>query len=139
MSSETMKILTLKIQILVLWIFIGASITAEVALYLYENGWIAQIISGEAGIGPANLVIWTCRWLIPFVLGFLTALLRDKPNRITNLVFGAIFLVFNIFQFAMRAATEQDLPAFLIIIILSSTVASALILWSAIRWRRLQE
>jgi len=134
-----MKILTLKIQILVLWIFTGASITAEVALYLYENGWIAKIISGEAGIGSVNLVIWTCRWLIPFVLAFLTALLRDKPNRITNLVFGAIFLVFNIFQFAMRVATGQDLPTFLIIIILASTVAAALILWSAVRWSKLQE
>jgi len=134
-----MKILTIKIQILVLWIFSGASITAEVALYLYESGWIAKIISGEAGISSANIVIWTCRWLIPFVLAFLTTILRDKPNRITNLVFGAIFLVFNIFQFAMRAATGQDLPTFLIIIILASTVATALILWSAIRWRRLQE
>jgi hypothetical protein len=134
-----MKILTLKIQILVLWIFTGASITAEVALYLYENGWIAKIISGEAGIGSTNLVIWICRWLIPFVLAFLTALLRDKPNRITNLVFGAIFLVFNIFQFVMRVATGQDLPTFLIIIILASTIAAALILWSAVRWPKLQE
>jgi hypothetical protein len=134
-----MKILTIKIQILVLWIFSGASITAEVALYLYENGWIAKIISGEAGIGSTNLVIWICRWLIPFVLAFLTALLRDKPNRITNLVFGAIFLVFNIFQFVMRVATGQDLPTFLIIIILASTIAAALILWSAVRWPKLQE
>jgi len=139
MSSDAMKILTLKIQILVLWIFAGASITAEVALYLYKSGLIAQIISGDAGIAPADLVIWTCRWLIPFVLAFLTVVLKDKSSRITNLVFGAVFLVFNIFQFAMRAATEQDLPAFLIIIIVSSTVAAALILWSAIRWPKLQE
>lgn len=134
-----MKTLTLKIQILVLWIFTGASITAEIALYLYEDSWIAKIISGDAGIGPANLVIWTCRWLIPFALAFLTVVLRDKASRMANLVFGAIFLVFNIFQFAMRAATEQDLPGFLIIIIVSSTVAAALILWSAVRWPKAQE
>jgi len=134
-----MKTLTLKIQILVLWIFTGASITIEVALYLYENGWIAKIISGDAGIGPANLVIWTCRWLIPFVLAFLTVLLNDKHSRTMNLVFGAIFLVFNIFQFAVRAATGQDLPAFLIIIVLFSTVAAALILWSAIRWPKAEQ
>jgi hypothetical protein len=139
MPGETMKILTLKIRILVLWIFTGASITAEVALYLYKNGLIAEIISGDAGIGPAELVIWTCRWLVPFVLAFLTVLLKDKASRTLNLVFGAIFLVFNIFQFAARAATEQDLPAFLIIIIVSSTVAAALILWSAIRWPKFQE
>jgi hypothetical protein len=139
MPGENMKILTLKIRILVLWIFTGASITAEVALYLYKNGLIAEIISGDAGIGPVELVIWTCRWLVPFVLAFLTVLLRDKASRMLNLVFGAIFLVFNIFQFAARAATEQDLPAFLIIIIVSSTVAAALILWSAIRWPKFQE
>jgi hypothetical protein len=137
--GEMMKILTLKIRILVLWIFTGASITAEVALYLYKTGLIAEIISGDAGIGPAELVIWTCRWLVPFVLAFLTVMLRDKASRILNLVFGAIFLVFNIFQFAARAATEQDLPAFLIIIIVSSTVAAALILWSAIRWPKFQD
>jgi hypothetical protein len=139
MPGETMKILTLKIRILVLWIFTGASITAEVALYLYKNGLIAEIISGDAGIGPAELVIWTCRWLVPFVLAFLTVLLRDKLSRMLNLIFGAVFLVFNIFQFAARAATEQDLPAFLIIIIVASTVAAALILWSAIRWPKFQE
>jgi hypothetical protein len=137
--GETMKILTLKIRILVLWIFTGASITAEVALYLYKNGQIADIISGDAGIAPADLIIWTCRWLVPFALAFLTVLLRDKASRALNIVFGAIFLVFNIFQFAARAATGQDLPAFLIIVIVSSTVAAALILWSAIRWPKFQE
>jgi hypothetical protein len=137
--GEMMKILTLKIRILVLWIFTGASITAEVALYLYKSGLIAEIISGDAGIGPAELVIWTCRWLVPFVLAFLTVLLRDKTSRMLNLVFGAIFLVFNIFQFAARVATGQDLPAFLIIIIVSSTAAAALVLSSAIRWPKFQE
>ena len=134
-----MKTLTLKIQILVLWIFTGASITAEVALYLYENGWIAKIISGDADIGPTDLVIWTCRWLIPFVLAFLTVVLKDRPSRTLNLVFGTIFLVFNVFQFAMRAATGQDLPAFLIIIVLFSTVAAVLILWSAVKWPKSEE
>lgn len=133
-----MKILTLKIRILVLWIFTGASITAEVALYLYENGWIGKLISGEAGIGPGNLVIWTCRWLIPFVLAFLTVALKNKASRIINLVFGAVFIVFNVFQFIMRAV-EQELPPFLIIIIISSTIAAALILWSAIRWPKYEE
>ena len=129
-----MKILNLKTRILVLWVFMAASITAEVALYLYEKGQIENIISGEAGITSGNLVLWTCRWLIPFVLAFLTVSLGDKANRITNLVLGAIFTVFNIFQFIMRLATGQELPAFLIIIIISSIVASVLILWYAIRW-----
>ena len=134
-----MKILTLKMRILVLWIFTAVSITAEVALYLYEKGWIEKVISGEAGIGTGNLVIWTCRWLIPFVLAFLTVTLRDKANRITNLVLGAIFVAFNIFQFVMRATTGEALPPFLIIIILSSTAAAALILWYAIRWPKYEE
>ena len=134
-----MKILNLKIRILVLWIFMGASITAEVAMYLYEKGQIENIISGEAGITSGNLVLWTCRWLIPFVLGVLTVSLGDKANRMTNLVVGTIFTVFNIFQFIMRLATGQELPAFLIIIILSSIVASVLILWYAIRWSKYVE
>ena len=134
-----MKILNLKIRILVLWIFMGASITAEVAMYLYEKGQIENIISGEAGITSGNLVLWTCRWLIPFVLAVLTVSLGDKANRMTNLVVGTIFTVFNIFQFIMRLATGQELPAFLIIIILSSIVASVLILWYAIRWSKYVE
>lgn len=134
-----MKILTLKMRILVLWIFMAASITAEIALYLYEKGQIEKIISGEMAISSSNLVLWTCRWLIPFVLAFLTVSLKDKASRITNLVLGAIFLVFNIFQFIMRLATGQDLPSFLIIIIASSIIASVLILWYAIRWPRYVE
>jgi len=133
-----MKILTLKMRIVVLWIFSAVSITAESALYLYEEGWIEKVMSGEASIGPGTLVLWTCRWLIPFVLAFLTVTLRDKANRITNLVLGAIFVAFNIFQFIMRSA-EQDLPPFQIIIILSSIAAAALILWYAIRWPKYEE
>ena len=131
-----MKILTLKMRILVLWIFTAVSITTECAFYLYEKGQIEKVMSGEIAAG---LVLWTCRWLIPFVLAFLTVTLRDKANRRTNLVFGAIFVAFNIFQFVMRAALGVDLPPFLIIIILSSTVAAALILWYAIRWPKDEE
>ena len=121
-------------RIVVLWIFMAASITAEVALYLYEKGQIESLISGEAAITSGNLVLWTCRWLIPFILAFLTFTLNDKASRITNIVLGAIFVVFNIFQFVMRIITGVALPAFLIIIIFSSIVASVLILFYAIRW-----
>ena len=131
-----MKILTLKMRILVLWIFTAVSITAESVFALYEKGFIEKVMSGEVA---AALVLWTCRLLIPFVLAFLTVTLRDKANRITNLVLGAIFVAFNIFQFVARAALGADLPPFLIIIILSSTVAAALILWYAIRWPKYEE
>ena len=123
-----MKILTLKIRIVVLWIFLAVSIPTEAVFSLFQ---IDNVVSGEvAGV----LVLWTCRWLIPFVLAFLTVTLRDKANRITNLVWGAIFVAFNIFQFVMRAAVGQGLLPFLMVIILASIVASALILWYAIRW-----
>ena len=131
-----MKILTLKMRILVLWIFTAVSITAESVFALYDKGGIEKVMSGEVS---ANLVLWTCRWLIPFVLAFLTVNLRDKPNRITNLVLGAIFVAFNIFQFVMRAALGQDLPPFLIIIIVLTTIANALILWYAIRWPKYEK
>ncbi|MDD5622240.1 MAG: hypothetical protein PHQ09_03630 [Actinomycetota bacterium] len=129
-----MKILSLKLRIMVLWIFMAASITAEVSLYLYHKGQIESLISGEAGITSSNLVLWTIRWLIPFVLAFLTVSLLDKANRILNIVFGAIIVVFNIFQFVMRLIAGQYMPAFLIIIIVSSIIASILILLYAARW-----
>ena len=134
-----MKILTLRIRILVLWIFMAASITAEVAIYVYERGQVEKLLSGEASNTSGDILIWTCRWLIPFVLAFLTVSLSNKACRMTNLVLGAIFVVFNIFQFVMRLALGQYLPPFLIIIILSSIVASVLILWYAIRWPKYEE
>ena len=134
-----MKILSLKLRILVLWIFMAASITAEAAIYVYEKGQVEKLLSGEAGNTSGDLVLWTCRWLIPFILAFLTVSLSNKAGRITNLVLGAIFVVFNIFQFVMRLALGQYLPPFLIIIILSSIVVSVLILWYAIRWPRYEE
>ena len=134
-----MKILTLRLRILVLWIFMAASITAEVAIYVYERGQVEKLLSGEDGNTSGGLVIWTCRWLIPFVLAFLTVSLSNKACRMTNLVLGAIFVVFNIFQFVMRLALGQYLPPFLIIIILSSIVVSVLILWYAIRWPKYEE
>ena len=134
-----MKILTLKMRIVVLWIFMAASITAEAAIYVYETGQVEKLLSGEAGNTSGDLVLWTCRWLIPLILAFLTVSLGNKANRMMNLVFGAIFVVFNIFQFVMRLATGQYLPPFLIIIILSSIVVSVLILWYAIRWPKYEE
>jgi hypothetical protein len=47
-----MKILTLKISILVLWIFIAVSITAECVLSLYEKGLIEKVMSGEVVMIP---------------------------------------------------------------------------------------
>ncbi|MFC2020021.1 hypothetical protein ACFLU4_08810 [Chloroflexota bacterium] len=52
-----MNILTLKMRILILWIFTAVSITAECALYLYEKGQIEKLISGE-GI----MTDWTGRY-----------------------------------------------------------------------------
>lgn len=134
-----MKILSLKLRIMVLWIFMAASITAEVSLYLYHKGQIEGIISGEAGITSANLVLWTIRWLIPFVLALLTISLADKASRILNIVFGVIIVVFNIFQFVMRFATGEYMPAFLVMIIVLSIVASILILIYAAVWPRYKE
>ena len=134
-----MKILSLKLRIMVLWIFMAASITAEVSLYLYHKGQIESLISGEAGITSGNLVLWTIRWLIPFILAFLTVSLLNKANRILNIIFGAIILIFNIFQFVMRLITGQYMPAFLIIIIASSIIASILILIYALVWPRYEE
>ena len=134
-----MKILSLKLRIMVLWIFMAASITAEVSLYLYNKGQIESLMSGEAGITSGNLVLWTIRWLIPFVLAFFIVSLSDKANRILNIVFGAIIAVFNIFQFVMRLATGEYMPAFLIMIIVASIVASILILIYAIVWPRYEE
>jgi hypothetical protein len=117
----------------------AASITAEVAIYIYEKGQVQNLISGEAGITSGNLVLWTCRFLIPFVLAFLTISLCNKASRMTNLVLGAIFVIFNIFQFVMRLALGQYLPPFLIIIVLSSIIASVLILFYAIRWPKYEK
>ena len=134
-----MGILSLKLRIMVLWIFMAASITAEVSLYLYHNGQIQSLISGEAGITSGNLVLWSIRWLIPFVLAFLTVSLLDRANRILNIVFGAIIVIFNIFQFVMRLVTGEYMPAFLIIIIASSIVASILILLYSLRWPKYED
>ena len=128
-----MKILTLKVRILVLWIFTAVSVTAESAFTMYEHGVIDMITSGEIGIGPGILVFFVLIWLVPFVMAFLTVNLRDRANRFTNMVLGAIFVAFNIFHFIMHAA-EQELFPFIIIMIIATTAAAALILWYAIRW-----
>jgi hypothetical protein len=133
-----MKILTLKIRILVLWIFMAASVTAGGILFLWDKGSIEKVMSGEMAFGTGMLILMVSLWLIPFVLAFLTVNLRDKANRLTNIVLGAIFVAFNISNVIMRAA-EQELPPFLIILMLSTIAAAALILWYAIRWPKYEE
>ena len=133
-----MKILTLKIRILVLWIFMAASVTAGGILFLWDKGSIEKVISGEMAFGTGMLILMVSLWLIPFVLAFLTVNLRDKANRLTNIVLGAIFIIWNIFHFIMHAV-EPYLPAFTIILMLSTIAAAALILWYAIRWPKYEE
>ena len=133
-----MKILILKIRILVLWIFTAAAMTIGGMLFLYEKGSIERVISGEMALGTGFLILGACLWLVPFVLTFLTINLRDKVNRLTNIVLGAVFIIWNIFNFIMHLV-EQELLPFKIILMLSTIAAAALILWYAIRWPKYEE
>jgi ABC-type antimicrobial peptide transport system permease subunit len=90
-------VLTWKLRITVLWIFVAVCQTAAMALLMFEPGVIRDMMAGKmlgADIHSAGVQISTALyWLAPMALAYLTLVLKDTANRRTNAVASAVTAV----------------------------------------------
>ena len=126
-----MATLTLKTRIAVLWIFMAVAMSAHSVLAFMEPGAMEEMAEELAAMGPGMMLFMALFWWVPLVMAFLSVTLKDSANRWTNIVVGIIFTLLNIWHLIGHIANPS---AAQLLIIASTVVVTALIVWYAFRW-----
>ena len=141
-NVEVLFLKDIRMRISVLWIFFAVMMSAHYAMYLFEPGAIARVISGEMVLWPelafAESLI---NWLIPLTMAFLSITLKDEFNKKANLALGAVFTIYGILHIvSCPIAHVFDNPAVHQVLISASTiVVTAIIAWYAYKWTKVEE
>jgi hypothetical protein len=126
----------LRTKIAVFWLFTAVTMSANTLLYLLVPGVIDQIRAGEivgmqAGaeliLGMAVVYYW-----VPLVMAVVSLILSDRAVRLMNIIVGAFYVVFVLFELAMNVTTVAYPYATLMDV--SVIAVAALIAWSAWKW-----
>ena len=124
-------------KLAVFWLFIAVAMSANTILYFVVPGVIDEIRAGEivgmqAGaeliLGMAVVYYW-----VPLVLAVLSLTLKDKANRLANIILGAFYAVFILFELTMNVTTV----AYPYAILMHGSVfaVAAMIVWFAWKWK----
>ena len=134
---EEVKILeNLKIKLAVFWLFIAVTMSTNTILYFVVPGVIDDIRAGkivgmQAGaeliLGMAIVYFW-----VPLVLAVLSLNLKDNANRWANIILGAFYAVFILFELTMNVTTV--VYPYAILMDVSVFAVAALIVWFAWKW-----
>jgi hypothetical protein len=131
------SVLTWKLRITVLWIFVTVCQTAGMALLMFEPGMIRDMMAGKmlgADIHSAGVQINTALyWLAPMALAYLTLVLKDIANRRTNAVAGAVTAATGISLLIGQPAGTSAGVNFVLIVV---SLVALLIVWHAWKWPR---
>jgi hypothetical protein len=131
---KKLEILTLKIKLMVLWMFIEVVMLSFMMVSLMEPGVIDELMSGVIEgmkIGPGLLLIFAIFMLIPPVMAFLSLTLKGSTNRWVNIIMGIFFTGFDLID-VMGHMTHPSAHIFLMGA--SLIVAPTLIAWYAWKW-----
>ena len=129
--------LTWKLRITVLWIFLAVCQSAGMALFMFEPGRIRGLMAGElwganthsAGV-QINIALY---WLVPMAMAYLTLVLKDAANRRTNAVLGAVTAAGGISLLIGQPAGTSAGVDFVAIV---ASLVALLIVWHAWKWPR---
>ena len=126
----------LKIKLSVLWVIMGVTLYRCTAYF--ESGVIEDILAGESlwatMATPESLLLITIWWLIPMFMAFLSLVLKDSVNRWTNIILGLVLTLLNIYHLAIHF-TEMTPTVHQVLIVGSTVLFSALIVWYAWKWK----
>ena len=127
----------LKIKLAEFWLFIAVAMSANTLLYLIVPGVIDEVRAGEivgmqAGaeliLGMAIAYYW-----LPLIMAVLSLTLKDKANRWINIILGAFYAVFVLFELTMNVTTVAY--PYAILMDVSVIAVAALIAWNAWKWK----
>ena len=131
--------LTWKLRITVLWIFLAVCQTAIVALLLFQPGVIRGLAAGHLWGVNMNIhsaavqITFALDIFIPMALAYLTLVLRDTANRRTNTVLGALYVASAISALIDQPAEMSGGVDFVLIV---AILVALLIVWHAWKWPR---
>ncbi len=119
----------------VFWLFIAVAMSANTMLYLLVPGIIDEIRAGEivgmeAGAGLILGMAIAYYW-IPLAMAVLSLTLTGKPNRWVNIVIGAFYGAFILFELSMNVATVAY--PYAILMDVSIFAVAALIVWYGLK------
>lgn len=126
----------LKTRLAVFWLFIAGAMLANTLLYFVVPGVIDEIRTGlmvgmETGpeliIGMAVAYYW-----LPLVMAVLSLALKDKVCRWINIIFGAFYVAFVLFELTMNVTTVAY--PYAVLMDASIIAVAALIAWNAWKW-----
>jgi len=128
-----MEKLTLKIKIMLLWLWIPIGMTACVLSVIFRPGGLEQIVSEMQTMGVWASVYGTVIWLGPLIMAFLSLALKDRANRITNRV---LSIIYTAFLFALLVPMFFEPTALQILFEGSTVVAAAYIIFYSWKWSK---
>ena len=126
-----------KIKLAIFWLFIAIAMSANTILYFVMPGVIDEIRSGvivgmQAGteliLGMAIAYFW-----VPLVMAVLSVTLNDKANRWANIVLGAFYAAFILFELTMNVTTVAY--PYAILMDISVCAVATLIVVHAWKWK----
>ena len=127
----------LRIKLAVFWFFIAGAMLANTILYFVVPGVIDELRAGEivgmqAGadliLGMAIVYFW-----VPLVMAVVSLTLKDKANRWINIILGAFYADFVLFELTMNVTTVAY--PYAILMDVSVIAVAALIAWNAWKWK----
>ena len=129
-----------KVRLSVLWLMAMVSDVASVLLYIMNPAVLESIIEtgavdGEA-VTPEALLVGAVIYMIMLVMAFLSLTLKDKVNRWSNVVVGAVFLVLwvvSLIEFLAAPSGSQ------ILLVILDIIFFGLIVWYAYKWPKKTE
>jgi len=136
MGDAIMEKLALKIRLAVLWLFLAVTMSANTILYFLVPGVIDEIRAGEVvgmQAGPELLLVMAIMYFwVPLFMAVLSLALRDRVNRLANIILGIFYSGFILFELVMNITTVAY--PYVMLMDISAIAVSALIAWYARKW-----
>jgi hypothetical protein len=94
-----MKFMDLKLRMVVLWIIAGIGVTAALVFVLIEPARLDYMMAEIERMGIIWSIVAPLFGLIPLIMAFLTVVLKDRANRITNRTLSIIYIALILWDF----------------------------------------
>jgi hypothetical protein len=131
------SVLTWKLRISVLWIFLAVCQLAALALLMFAPGVIRGLMAGQlwgANTHSAEVQIITASYaLAPMAMAYLTLALTDAASRWANAVLGAVAAASGFFGLIGQPSGTSAGADFAVIV---AILVALLIVWHAWKWPR---
>lgn len=123
-----MKFLDLKLRIVVLWIWATIGLIASLAFVSLEPTRLECMMSEIETAG----VVWSIVMLIPMIMAFLSVILKERANRLTNRTLSIIYIALILFDLVTYLLLEQEVHQ--ILFKGSVILATAYIIFYSWKW-----